>query len=92
MSTKEEMTPLGRPVPELPVIDVERAQQHYIDTLGFELGWLYEGAVLRSLLAGLRWVGTEAGKTRPVHIASEDENLVEDLKQGLSFVRGKKVV
>jgi predicted enzyme related to lactoylglutathione lyase len=27
-------------VPELPVADVERAQQHYRDTLGFEIGWL----------------------------------------------------
>jgi uncharacterized glyoxalase superfamily protein PhnB len=38
-------------VPELPVADVERAQQHYRDTLGFEIGWLYPdkeiGAVLR---------------------------------------------
>jgi uncharacterized glyoxalase superfamily protein PhnB len=33
----------GQPVPELPVADVERAQQYYRDTLGFEIGWLYEG-------------------------------------------------
>jgi|SRR5882724_11839011 len=39
-----------------------------------------------------RWVGTEAGKVKPVHIASGSEDLVQDLKQGLSFVRGKKVV
>ena len=31
------------PTPELPVADVERAQQHYRDTLGFEIGWLYPG-------------------------------------------------
>ncbi len=31
----------GPPVPELPVADVERAQQHYRDALGFEIGWLY---------------------------------------------------
>src|ERR1043165_9257523 len=37
-----------------------------------------------------RWVGTEAGRVKPVHIASDDENLVEDLKQGLSFVKSKK--
>jgi hypothetical protein len=38
-----------------------------------------------------RWVGTEAGKAKPVHIASEEENLVEDLKQGLRFVKhGRK--
>jgi predicted enzyme related to lactoylglutathione lyase len=33
----------GRPTPELPVEDVERAQQHYRDVLGFEIGWLYPG-------------------------------------------------
>jgi predicted enzyme related to lactoylglutathione lyase len=36
----------------LPVADVERAQQHYRDALGFEIGWLYHdkgiGAVSRS--------------------------------------------
>ena len=38
-------------MPELPVADVERAQQHYRDALGFEIGWLYPdkgiGAVSR---------------------------------------------
>jgi len=34
---------IGQPVPELPVADVERAQQHYRDALGFEIGWLYPG-------------------------------------------------
>ena len=33
----------GRPTPELPVADVERAQQHYKDALGFEIGWLEPG-------------------------------------------------
>jgi predicted enzyme related to lactoylglutathione lyase len=31
---------IGPPVPELPVADVERAQRHYRDALGFEIGWL----------------------------------------------------
>ena len=51
MSTKEKMTSIGKPVPELPVADVERAQQYYKDNLGFEIGWLYQdkgiGAVSR---------------------------------------------
>jgi uncharacterized glyoxalase superfamily protein PhnB len=38
-------------VPELPVADVERAQQHYKEAFGFEIGWLYPdkeiGAVSR---------------------------------------------
>ena len=40
MSAKESLTTIGQLVPELPVIDVERAQQHYRDALGFEIGWL----------------------------------------------------
>lgn len=37
-----------------------------------------------------RWVGTESGKRKPVHIASEDENLAADLKEGLSYIRGRR--
>jgi hypothetical protein len=33
------------------------------------------------------WVGTERGKNASVYIASEGEDLVADLKRGLSFVR-----
>jgi len=48
---KKPLSPIGQPVPELPVVDVERAQQHYRDALGFEIGWLYPdkgiGAVSR---------------------------------------------
>ena len=40
MGATEKMTSIGKPVPELPVADVERAQQHYRDVLGFEIGWL----------------------------------------------------
>ena len=51
MDAKEKLTSIGHPVPELPVADVERAQQHYRDALGFEIGWLYPdkgiGAVSR---------------------------------------------
>lgn len=36
-------TTLAHPTPELPVEDVERAQQHYREALGFEIGWLYPG-------------------------------------------------
>jgi hypothetical protein len=34
-----------------------------------------------------QWVGTEAGKNKPVHIAMEQENLLADLKEGLAYVR-----
>ena len=43
MSAKEPLTVIAQPVPELPVADVERAQKHYRDALGFEIGWLYPG-------------------------------------------------
>ena len=33
----------AHPTPELPVEDVERAQRHYCDALGFKVGWLYPG-------------------------------------------------
>jgi hypothetical protein len=36
------------------------------------------------------WVGTERGKKEPIHIASEGEDLIADLIQGLSFVRQQK--
>ena len=36
------------------------------------------------------WVGTERGQKEPVRIASEGEDLLADLKQGLSYVRQHK--
>ena len=52
MGAKEKMNSIGRPVPELPVADVERAQQHYRDALGFEIGWLYPGKGIGSVNHG----------------------------------------
>jgi predicted enzyme related to lactoylglutathione lyase len=51
---KQSLTSIAQPVPELPVADVERAQRHYRDALGFEIGWLHEseiGAVSRGDVA-----------------------------------------
>jgi predicted enzyme related to lactoylglutathione lyase len=45
VSRKQPLTSIGQPVPELPVTDVERAQQHYRDALGFEIGWLDPGEI-----------------------------------------------
>jgi hypothetical protein len=36
------------------------------------------------------WVGTEHGQKEPIHIASESEDLLGDLKQGLSYVRRQR--
>ena len=49
---KEKMNLIGQPVPELPVADVERAQQHYRDALGFEVGWLYPGKEIGAVSRG----------------------------------------
>jgi len=38
------------------------------------------------------WVGTERGLKEPIHIASEGEDLLGDLKQGVSYVRKKQKV
>jgi predicted enzyme related to lactoylglutathione lyase len=43
MNQTQLRTTFGPPTPELPVEDVQRAQQHYRDALGFEIGWLYPG-------------------------------------------------
>ena len=46
------MTTFGPPVPELPVKDVERAQQYYRDALGFTIGWLYPGKDIGAVSRG----------------------------------------
>ena len=43
MKQSQVRTKFAPPTPELPVENVERAQQHYRDALGFEIGWLEEG-------------------------------------------------
>jgi predicted enzyme related to lactoylglutathione lyase len=52
VSANGKISAMGRPVPELPVADVERAQQHYRDALGFEIGWLYPGGEIGSVSRG----------------------------------------
>src|SRR5258705_10340235 len=52
MNQEESLTTIGQPVPELPVADVEQAQQHYRDVLGFEIGWLYPGKEIGSVSRG----------------------------------------
>lgn len=36
------------------------------------------------------WVGTERGKKEPIHIAGKGEDLLGDLRQGLSYVRQRR--
>jgi len=37
-----------------------------------------------------KWLGTEHGQRKPIHIATQDENLAADLKQALTYVRSRK--
>jgi hypothetical protein len=94
---KEKMTPIGQPVPELPVADVERAQQHYRDALGFEIGWLEPdkgiGAVSRGKAAiffrkrtppfepAVHWVYAEDIDASYQELKSSNANIVEPLEK-----------
>jgi predicted enzyme related to lactoylglutathione lyase len=93
----EKMTPIGQPVPELPVADVERAQQHYRDALGFEIGWLEPdkgiGAVSRGRAAiffrkrippfepAIHWVYAEDIDASYQELKSSGANIVEPLEK-----------
>jgi len=48
----KKMTSIGQSVPELPAARVDRAQQHYRDALGFEIGWLYPGKEIGAVSRG----------------------------------------
>ena len=58
MSARNELSSIGQPVPELPVADVERSQQHYRDARirdrvalsGKEIGAVSRGNVARLFL------------------------------------------
>ena len=52
MRAKAHSSSIGPPVPELPVADVERAQQYYRDVLGFEIGWISPGKEIGAVSRG----------------------------------------
>jgi len=93
--TRPPKTKLGPPVPELPVLDVEKAQAYYRDVLGFEIAWTLEdksmGAVGRDGIT--IFFAKRAHPTRTQHwIFAEDidvtyremkarnANIVEDIE------------
>jgi len=96
MSAKEKMSPMGSPVPELPVADVERAQQHYRDALGFEIGWLYPGKEIGCVTRdratiffrkreqpfepAIQWVFTEEIDALYQELQSSGANIVDPLQ------------
>ena len=97
MSTKQSLTSIGQPVPELPVTDVERAQQHYRDALGFEIGWLYPGKEIGAVSRGnvaiffrkktppfeaaVHWVFAEDIDATYDELKSSGANIVEPLEK-----------
>lgn len=92
MTVRQKMSHL---VPELPVADVERAQKHYRDVLGFEIGWLHEdeiGAVSRDEVAiffrkrsvpfepAVHWVFADNIDASYEEMKSSGANIVEPLE------------
>jgi predicted enzyme related to lactoylglutathione lyase len=96
VDVKEKLSSLGPPVPELPVVDVERAQQHYRDALGFEIGWLYPGKGIGSVSRGrvvvffrkrelpfepaIQWVFAEDIDASYQELQASGANIVEPLE------------
>ena len=97
MSKRDPLSTIHQPVPELPVEDVERAQQYYRDVLGFEIGWLYPdksiGAVSRGDVAiffrrtkppfapAVHWVFAEDLDASYDELNSSGARIVEPLEQ-----------
>jgi predicted enzyme related to lactoylglutathione lyase len=97
MHAKEKMSSLAQPVPELPVADVERAQLHYRDALGFEIGWLYPdkeiGAVSRGNVAiffrrrnqpfepAIHWIFADDIDASYAELRSSGANIVDPLEK-----------
>jgi uncharacterized glyoxalase superfamily protein PhnB len=97
MTTRQSLTSIAQPVPELPVTDVERAQQHYRDVLGFQIGWLYEGKEIGAVSRGnvaiffrkkappfepaVHWVFAEDIDATYHELKSSGANIVEPLEK-----------
>jgi uncharacterized glyoxalase superfamily protein PhnB len=90
------MTPIGPPVPELPVVDVELAQKYYRDALGFQIGWLYPGKEIGAVSRGkaaiffrkreppfepvIHWVFAEDINAIYAELQSSGANIVDPLQ------------
>lgn len=77
-------TKFGPPVPELPVLDVAKAQAYYRDVLGFEIAWTLEdksmGAVARNGMAIFFAKKTDPTPTRHWLFAAEIEATYLEMK------------
>ena len=97
MRARRPWSSIGHPVPELPVADVARAQQHYRDALGFEIGWHNPdkeiGAVSRGDIViffrrrkppfepAVHWVFAEDLDASYLELKSSGANIVEPLEE-----------
>ena len=97
MAEKEKASVIVKLTPELPVADVERAQQHYKDVLGFEIGWLDPGKGIGSVSNGntaiffrkrvppfepaIHWVFAEDIDATYLELQSVGANIVEPLEK-----------
>jgi predicted enzyme related to lactoylglutathione lyase len=97
LNTKRPLSTIDRPVPELPVADVERAQRYYRDTLGCEIGWLDPdqeiGAVSRGEMAlffrrrkapfepSVSWIFAEDLDATYAELQASGANIVEPLEE-----------
>lgn len=88
-------TKLASPVPELPVLDVEKAQAYYHDVLGFEVAWTepdkYMGAVHRDNIAIFfakkphpspthHWIFAEDVDATYLEMKTRNANIVADIE------------
>jgi uncharacterized glyoxalase superfamily protein PhnB len=96
VNKNEPLSSIGQAVPELPVADVERAQQYYRDVLGFEIGWLYPGKGIGSVSRGksviffrrreppfepaIHWVFAEDLEATYNELQASGANIVEPLE------------
>ena len=96
-SKRERLSTIGQPVPELPVQDVERAQQYYRETLGFDIGWLHPGKEIGAVSRGdvviffrrteppfagaVHWVFAEDLDASYGELTSSGANIVEPLEK-----------
>ncbi len=91
-----EKTKIGRPVPQLPVEDVERAQIYYREILGFEILWTYPdksiGAVQReeatiffsktegSIEPNIHWIFAEDVDLTYTELKGRGADIIDDIE------------
>jgi uncharacterized glyoxalase superfamily protein PhnB len=92
VSKTKPLSTIGQLVPELPVEDVERAQQYYRDVLGFEIGWLEPGKEMGAVSRGTAVIFFR--RTRPPFAPAVHWVFAEDLDASYEELKssGAKIV